>query len=153
MPTNNNGDRYVLSWRLPTGQDVAKKPAALESGRGEASEEAPLINQVEGKAPRPDAPWAKEEPEEFEDLQEGDIAKKTEELADRALISAVKTVAELSRAQDLQAYSRHPKIMPKFLADNEYKTQITFGMHVGHAVEGSVGTEMKIDPLYLSQDA
>lgn len=68
MPTNNNGDRYVLSWRLPTGQDVAKKPAALESGRGEASEEAPLINQVEGKAPRPDAPWAKEEPEEFEDL-------------------------------------------------------------------------------------
>ena len=26
-------------------------------------------------------------------------------------------------------------------------------MHVGHAVEGSIGTEMKIDPLYLSQDA
>lgn len=25
-------------------------------------------------------------------------------------------------------------------------------MHVGHAIEGSIGTEMKIDPLYLSQD-
>lgn len=88
----------MLSWRLPTSQDIAKKSIALESGRGEASEDAPLIGQVEGKAPRPDAPWAKEEPEEFEDLQESDIAKKTEEIADRALISAVKTVAELSRA-------------------------------------------------------
>jgi hypothetical protein len=26
-------------------------------------------------------------------------------------------------------------------------------MHVGHAIEGSIGTDMKIDPLYLSQDA
>jgi hypothetical protein len=38
----------------------------------------------------------------------------SEEIADKALISAVKTVAELGRAQDLQAYSRHPKIAPRF---------------------------------------
>lgn len=68
VPTNNNGDRYVLTWRLPTNVDVAKKSVALESGRGEASEEAPLMGQIEGKAKRPDAPWAKDEPEEFEDL-------------------------------------------------------------------------------------
>ena len=114
VPTNNNGDRYVLVWRLPTINDVAKKPSAIESGRGDASEDAPLLSLNEVKTPRPDAPWMKDEPEEFEDLQESDIAKLKEEIADRSLISAVKTVAELSRAQDLQAYSRHPKIMPKF---------------------------------------
>jgi hypothetical protein len=43
----------------------------------------------------------KDEPNEFEDLKEKDIAKIREELADKALIAAVKTVAELSRAQDL----------------------------------------------------
>lgn len=73
-----------------------------------------MLSLNEVKTPRPDAPWMKDEPEEFEDLQESDIAKLKEEIADRSLISAVKTVAELSRAQDLQAYSRHPKIMPKF---------------------------------------
>lgn len=98
VPTNNNGDRYVLSWRLPTVQDVAKKAVPIESGRGDASEEAPLVGLSEAKTPRPDAPWIRDEPDEFEDLQEGDIAKKKEEIADRALISAVKTVAELSRA-------------------------------------------------------
>lgn len=52
----------------------------------------------EFKTPRPDAPWAKDEVDEFEDLQESDIPLIKEKLADQALISAVKTVAELSRA-------------------------------------------------------
>jgi hypothetical protein len=50
----------------------------------------------------------------------------------------------------LQAYSRHPKIQPKF-GDN-YTTQISFGIHMGFAVEGSIGTDLKVDALYLSPD-
>jgi hypothetical protein len=59
------------------------------------------LNNADFFSPRPDAPWIKDEPNEFEDLKEKDIAKIREELADKALIAAVKTVAELSRAQDL----------------------------------------------------
>lgn len=33
-----------------------------------------------------------------------------------------------------------------------YKTEISFGIHVGTAIEGSIGTYMKIDPLYLSPE-
>lgn len=102
------------------------------------------------KSPRPDAPWQKEEIDEFEDIKESDLQKLREEIADKALISAVKSVAELSRAQDLQAYSRHPKINPKFGKD--YKTEISFGIHVGMTIEGSIGTDMKVDPLFLSPD-
>ena len=40
----------------------------------------------------------KDEYDEFEDLKEIDIPDKREEIADKALISAVKTVAELQRA-------------------------------------------------------
>lgn len=54
------------------------------------------------------------------------------------------------REQDLQAYSKHPKISPKF--NKDYKTEISFGIHVGFCVEGSIGTDMKVDALYISKD-
>ena len=146
VPTNNNGDRYVLTWKLPTVDDVRKAQESILPPAN-AGEEAPILDF---KTPRIYAPWMKEEPEDFEDLKEEEIPKISEEIADKALISAVKTVAELGRAQDLQAYSRHPKIAPRF--GQNYKTRISFGIHVGYAIEGSVGTEMKIDALYLSPD-
>lgn len=99
----------------------------------------------------PDAPWMKDEQDEFEDLKDLDVDEMREQIADKALISAVKAVSELSRAQDLQAYSRHPKILPKF--GQNYKTQISFGIHLGYAIEGSVGTDMKLDALHISPDA
>lgn len=112
VPTNNNGDKYILSWRLPLVADITKKADLSQSGM--ELDNPDNIGSGDFKIPRPDAPWAKDEPDEFEDIQESDIAGIKEKLSDQALISAVKTVAELSRAQDLQAYSRHPKIMPKF---------------------------------------
>ena len=54
------------------------------------------------------------------------------------------------REQDLQAYSKHPKIKPKF--SKEYKTELTFGIHCGTSIEGSIGTEMKVDSLFISPD-
>jgi len=76
----------------------------------------PILSTVnEIKSPRLYAPWIKDEQDEFEELKESDLMRLRTEIADKALISAVKTVAELGRAVDLQAYSRHPKIAPKFL--------------------------------------
>jgi|TARA_B110001450_G_C17657752_1_gene495961 hypothetical protein len=43
----------------------------------------------------------KDEYDEFENLQEGELATWREETADKALISVVKTVAEIQRAEDL----------------------------------------------------
>jgi len=43
----------------------------------------------------------KDDQEDFEDLKEIDVARLRTEIADKALISAVKTVAELGRAVDL----------------------------------------------------
>lgn len=79
------------------------------------------------------------------------ILEKRKEIADKVLISAVKIVVELRRAQDLQAYSRHPKIAPKF--GGNYRTKVSFGLHMGWAVEGAIGTEQKIDALFLSPDS
>lgn len=43
-------------------------------------------------------------------MTQSEMAAYREEVADRCLIAAIKTIAEINRAQDLQAYSKHPKI-------------------------------------------
>lgn len=91
------------------------------------------------------------EEEELIDDGEDQIIDEKQEIADKSLIAAVKIVVELRRAQDLQAYSRHPKIAPKFGAN--YRTKVTFGLHAGWTVEGAIGSEFKIDALYISSDA
>ena len=71
-------------------------------------------------------------------------------MADKALLHAVKTVAELQRNSTLEAYSGHPRVTPKF--GNTYKAKITFGIHAGYSIEGSVGTDLKVDALNISAD-
>jgi len=88
---------------------------------------------------------------EFHEMKKSEIKQAREEIADRVLISAVKTICSLQRTNDLNAYSRHPRIMQKF--GSNYQIKITFAMHAGKAVEGAIGSEQKVDALYLSADA
>lgn len=79
-----------------------------------------------------------------------DIFNRREEVIDKALISAVKTLTQLQRDQSLIAYSKHPKIMKTF--QDKYQISISFSLHVGRAIEGAIGSEFKVDALYLSAD-
>jgi hypothetical protein len=73
-----------------------------------------------------------------------------EQAADKALISAIKTIQEIYRAQDLQAYSRHPKIAHKF--GEKYSIKISFSLHTGRAYEGAIGSEHKVDAIFVSKE-
>ena len=84
-------------------------------------------------------------------FEEEKVVKRTE-IADKAFISVVKTIVELRRALDLQAYSRHPKIAPNQKFGPSYRTKVTAGIHTGWAIEGAIGSEFKIDALYMSPD-
>lgn len=107
LPTNNFGDRYLIMWRLPTQDDVKKSVAGsvqekekekVVEGDGDApnEEDEPLVVAPDPiKQVRPDAPWLKDEIDEFEDLKDGELDKVRRDMADKALIHAVKTVAEL----------------------------------------------------------
>ena len=48
----------------------------------------------------------------------------------------------------LQAYNQHEEIVKFF--DGNYSTKIGYGLHYGWAIEGAVGTNIKIDCSYLS---
>lgn len=81
VPTNNNGDKYILTWRLPTSSDVTKRND-VESSREITDNAENIPSQEVIRQPRPDAPWAKDEVEDFEELTEADIPGIKERLSD-----------------------------------------------------------------------
>ena len=50
----------------------------------------------------------------------------------------------------MQAYSKHPKIQLKF--HEKYHIKISFALHTGKAVQGPIGSEFKVDAVYLSTE-
>eukprot|EP00358_Blepharisma_japonicum_P004299 CAMPEP_0202954426 /NCGR_PEP_ID=MMETSP1395-20130829/50803_1 /ASSEMBLY_ACC=CAM_ASM_000871 /TAXON_ID=5961 /ORGANISM="Blepharisma japonicum, Strain Stock R1072" /LENGTH=321 /DNA_ID=CAMNT_0049669947 /DNA_START=1193 /DNA_END=2155 /DNA_ORIENTATION=- len=85
------------------------------------------------------------------DTDEDDLtnpAMQRTDIANRALVSAIKTLAEIRRTSEIQAYKVHPRIISRF--GPTYSTDITIGIHIGWSIEGVIGSESKIDPAYLS---
>ena len=69
-------------------------------------------------------------------------------MADQALICFLKVIAEINRNKHVLSYRTDPR-----LTDNEkslYKVRMGFGLHVGWAIEGAVGSLFKVDATYLS---
>lgn len=79
-----------------------------------------------------------------------DRASRCAEIADRALIALLKIIAECRRSEDVKAYSVHPRILARLKPGQSYSVQIGFGLHVGWAIEGPIGSDFKIDASYLS---
>merc|ERR1712190_716748 len=68
-------------------------------------------------------------------------------LADMALISLIKIVAEVNKSAQLAEYRNHAKLVKRL---PNYRVRLGFGMHEGWAIEGAIGSEFKIDASYLS---
>mmetsp|Transcript_18182 Transcript_18182/g.32588 ORF Transcript_18182/g.32588 Transcript_18182/m.32588 type:complete len:831 (-) Transcript_18182:1201-3693(-) len=75
------------------------------------------------------------------------VMKRTD-ISNRSLVAAIKVIAELRRSVDIQAYKTHPKILSRF--GSSFSPSLTISLHNGMALEGVIGSEYKIDPIYLS---
>ena len=69
------------------------------------------------------------------------------QMADLAVYSFVKMVAEISRAPSLQKYRNNSGLKDRI--SNYQGVKMGFGLHVGWAIEGPIGSEFKIDASYL----
>jgi len=67
--------------------------------------------------------------------------------ADSALKSFVRIALQTSVCPKLSAMTDHPKIQEKLPG---YKIHMGFGLHVGWAIQGAIGSELKIDASFLS---
>jgi len=74
-------------------------------------------------------------------------SKIVENLTELAIISYIKCIANISQYKHILDYSWN-----KWLCEAipNFKVNMGFGMHVGWAIEGSIGSFYKIDASYLS---
>merc|ERR1719230_1886178 len=69
-------------------------------------------------------------------------------MCDGALTAFRQCVRSISLSSEMQAYNSNEEILKFF--DGQYATIIGYGLHYGWAIEGAVGTNIKIDCSYLS---
>lgn len=70
-------------------------------------------------------------------------------LAELAVLSFLKIPAALAKASKLRKYRNNQGLIDR-LKTPEFRVKIGFGMHVGWAIEGAIGSKYKIDASYLS---
>ena len=70
-----------------------------------------------------------------------------EEVAGNALRSFVRAISEVERSEVLHRISQRPSLQERIPG---YSVGMGFGLHVGWAIEGAIGSRYKIDPSYLS---
>jgi class 3 adenylate cyclase len=68
-------------------------------------------------------------------------------MADMAVLSYLKILIRINRDPRILKYNELPEIKEKLL---NYKINMGFGLHLGWAIEGAIGSNYKIDPSYLS---
>lgn len=69
------------------------------------------------------------------------------QIADMTVISFLKIIAQIKKSYHLDKYRNRQDILAKL---PNYQVRMGFGLHVGWAIEGAIGSEFKIDASYLS---
>jgi len=76
-----------------------------------------------------------------------DRTRTTQNTVDFSLISFMKIYAKINRDPSVLHYREHPKLNERL---PNYQVKMGFGLHIGWAIEGAIGSEFKIDASYLS---
>jgi class 3 adenylate cyclase len=93
--------------------------------------------------------WKLPDIEEAENEKNEALQEQRTEYADKSLIAAVKIISEIRRSNDLEMYKMDPELI-KATNSQQFKTNLTFGLHMGWTIEGVIGSESKSDACYLS---
>jgi hypothetical protein len=72
---------------------------------------------------------------------------KVAQIADMSVVAFIKVIAAIQKSHKLYKYRK-----TKLISDRipNYSVKMGFGLHVGWAIEGAIGSEFKIDASYLS---
>lgn len=117
----NIGDAFLVVWKLPKTSE--------KNNRGSRG------SIIDAKAAL------------FDDAEENASSQVSRHLADAALASIVIIISSLQRSKRLKEFCSRGDVqerIPGFMAS------MGFGLHVGWAIEGAIGSHHKIDPSYLS---
>lgn len=68
-------------------------------------------------------------------------------IADMSVLSFLKIISQIKRSRKLLKYKENKKLNERM---PNYSVKMGFGLHVGWAIEGAIGSYYKIDASYLS---
>jgi class 3 adenylate cyclase len=69
-------------------------------------------------------------------------------IADMSVVAFSKTICAVKKSYKLAKYSENKEI--RALTGQNWRVNMGFGLHVGWAIEGAIGSDFKIDASYLS---
>lgn len=91
------------------------------------------------------------EPEEFyideDSIMRNSDSPKAFYIPDLALMSFLKILAKVNKDPVMLKYRNYPKLTQRM---PNYEVKMGFGLHIGWAIEGAIGSEFKVDASYLS---
>lgn len=73
--------------------------------------------------------------------------ERVNQLCDMSMISFLKIISQLKRSRKMHVYKNHAGLNQRM---PNYSVKMGFGLHVGWAIEGAIGSFYKIDASYLS---
>ncbi len=73
--------------------------------------------------------------------------KKVKHLADLSVISFAGIMADINTSPEVDVYNNQEELKAKI---HDFKVRMGFGLNVGWAIEGAIGSAYKIDASYLS---
>eukprot|EP01016_Furgasonia_blochmanni_P004386 TRINITY_DN11700_c0_g3_i4.p1 TRINITY_DN11700_c0_g3~~TRINITY_DN11700_c0_g3_i4.p1 ORF type:complete len:377 (+),score=81.74 TRINITY_DN11700_c0_g3_i4:179-1309(+) len=74
-------------------------------------------------------------------------SKVAQGICDFSLISFLKIIAKVHKSRKLEKYRMNTKLNERL---PNYQVRMGFGLHLGWAIEGAIGSQFKIDASYLS---
>ncbi|TYZ60356.1 hypothetical protein PybrP1_011207 [[Pythium] brassicae (nom. inval.)] len=134
MANKNVGDAFLLSWKICDGE----MPCFARFTDSPTEEDRVQVNQSVTCPPNAGA-GAKQR------------RVTPTELADSALTAFIKCMIDLDNANTdgpLTEYLKNEAVVRRF--GPSFRIKMGFGMHVGWAVEGAIGSRFKIDATYIS---
>jgi len=87
------------------------------------------------------------DPNDASNLQLKHQSPKVSALADMSVLSFVKVLAGINKSKKLDKYRHNEGLNQRI---KNYSVKMGFGLHIGWAIEGAIGSEYKIDASYLS---
>lgn len=89
--------------------------------------------------------------DDVEEDENGELVTKQNgrnaQYADMSVISFLKIIADIRKSHKLERYSQNKELLEKL---PNFKVKLGYGLHVGWAIEGAIGSDFKIDASYLS---
>lgn len=71
--------------------------------------------------------------------------------ADMSLVSFLKILSAIKTSHKLEKYKNNDNLNERIPnAGGQYSVKLGFGLHIGWAIEGAIGSDFKIDASYLS---